>query len=93
MTFEANGYIYNHKERDINPVKTIEEAKEVLYSDLKIENERLCIIPTDSKDEVLVYEFEGSVEDKKFLVYVHANTLVQEKIYILLDTPGGTLAI
>lgn len=93
MTFEANGYIYNHKERDINPVKTIEEAKEVLYSDLKIENERLCIIPTDSKDEVLVYEFEGSVEDKKFLVYVNANTLVQEKIYILLDTPGGTLAI
>lgn len=93
MTFEANGYIYNHKERDINPVKTIEEAKKVLYSDLKIENERLCIIPTDSKDEVLVYEFEGSVEDKKFLVYVNANTLVQEKIYILLDTPGGTLAI
>ena len=93
MTFEANGYIYNHKERDINPVKTIEEAKEVLYSDLKIENERLCIIPTDSKDEVLVYEFEGSVEDKKFLVYVNANTLVQEKIYILLDTSGGTLAI
>lgn len=93
MTFEANGYIYNHKERDINPVKTIEEAKEVLYSDLKIENERLCIIPTDSKDEVLVYEFEGSVEDKKFLIYVNANTLVQEKIYILLDTPGGTLAI
>lgn len=93
MTFEANGYIYNHKERDINLVKTIEEAKEVLYSDLKIENERLCIIPTDSKDEVLVYEFEGSVEDKKFLVYVNANTLVQEKIYILLDTPGGTLAI
>ena len=25
--------------------------------------------------------------------WVNANTLVQEKIYILLDTPGGTLAI
>ena len=57
MTYEANGYIYNHKERNINASKTIDEAREVLYKDLTIENERLCIIPTDSKDEVLVYEF------------------------------------
>ncbi len=93
MNFEANGYIYNHKEREINPTKTIEEAKETLYNEIKIESERLCIIPTDSKDEVLVYEFEGTIEDKKFLIYVNADTLVQEKIYILLNTPGGTLAM
>lgn len=93
MNFEANGYIYNHKERDINPKKTIDEARNSLYNEIKIENERLCIIPTDSKDEVLVYEFEGSIEDKKYLIYVNADTLVQEKIYILLDTPGGTLAM
>lgn len=93
MNFEANGYIYNHKERDTNASKTIEEARETLYKELNVESERMCIIPTDSKDEVLVYEFEGNIEDKKFLVYVNANTLVQEKIYILLDTPGGTLAI
>lgn len=93
MNFEANGYIYNHKEREINPLKTVEEAKNILYNEINIESEKLCIIPTDSKDEVLVYEFEGTIEDKKFLIYVNADTLVQEKIYILLDTPGGTLAI
>ena len=93
MTYEANGYIYNHKERNINASKTIDEAREVLYKDLTIENERLCIIPTDSKDEVLVYEFEGIIDENRFLVYVNANTLVEEKIYILLETEGGTLAM
>lgn len=93
MCFEANGYIFNHKEREITATKTIEEAKATLYSDLIIDNERMCIIPTDAKDEVLVYEFKGKVDDKTFLVYINANTLVEEKIYILLDTPGGTIAI
>lgn len=93
MTYEANGYIYNHKERNINASKTIDEAREVLYKDLTIENERLCIIPTDSKDEVLVYEFEGIIDENRFLVYVNANTLVEEKIYILLETEGGTTAM
>lgn len=93
MNFEANGYIYNHKIREINASKSIEEARDTLYEELNVESERLCVIPTDSKDEVLAYEFEGKIEDKRFLVYIDANTLVQEKIYILLDTPGGTLAI
>ena len=93
MTYEADGYIYNHKEREISASKTIDEAREVLYKDLSIENERLCIIPTDSKDEVLVYEFEGIIDENRFLVYVNANTLVEEKIYILLETEGGTLAM
>lgn len=93
MCVEANGYIFNHTEREIIATKTMQQAKETLYQDLEINSERLCIIPTDSKDEVLVYEFMGSIEEKNFLVYVNANTLVEEKIYILLDTPGGTVAI
>ena len=60
---------------------------------LNIDSQRLCIIPTDSKDEVLAYEFKGNIDDKEFLVYINANTLQEEKIYILLNTPGGTMAI
>ena len=93
LAFEANGYIYNHKTREINPTKTIQEAKEKLYKDLNIDSQRLCIIPTDSKDEVLTYEFSGSIDDKRFLVYINANTLIEEKIYIVLETPGGIMAI
>ena len=93
LAYEANGYVYNHKERNITPLKSIEEARQKLYKDLNIESERLCIIPTDTKDEVLTYEFGGSVDDKKFLVYINANTLVHEKIYIVLETPGGIMTM
>lgn len=93
MAFEANGYIYNHKEREINVNNTIDEAEKKLYKDLSIESRRLCIIPTDSKDEVAAYEFKGKVDDKIFLIYINANTLVEEKIYIVLETPGGTMTI
>lgn len=93
MAIEANGYIFNHKIREVVPSKTVEQAREKLYENLNIEGERLCVIPTDTKDEVLAYEFKGVVEDKRFLVYINANNLEQEKIFILLDTPGGTLAI
>ena len=93
MSFEANGYIYNHKVREISPKNSVEQAKEKLYKDLNIVSQRLCVIPTDSKDEVLAYEFKGNVDDKEFLVYINADTLQEEKIYILLNTPGGTMAI
>ena len=79
--------------RVINPVNTEQTAKEKINPNLNIEKTRLALIPTESKDEVLCYEFLGSIEDKRFLVYINADTLVTEKIYILLDTSGGTLAI
>ena len=93
LAYEANGYIFNHKEREITPQKSIEEAREKIYKDLNIDSEKLCVIPNDSKDEVLVYEFSGTLDEKRFLVYINANTLVEEKIYIVLETPGGIMTI
>ena len=53
----------------------------------------LAIIPTDSKDEVLTYEFKGTVEEREFLVYINTDTLEEEKVLIILETPGGTLTM
>ena len=53
----------------------------------------LAIIPTDSKDEVLTYEFKGIVEEREFLVYINTDTLEEEKVLIILETPGGTLTM
>ena len=33
------------------------------------------------------------MEDKEFIVYINIETGVEEKIFMLLDTPGGTFAI
>ena len=78
-------------EQSLQPLKSPQKKK--LNKDLEIQSEGLAVIPTEWQTEILCYEFKGKIEDKEFLVYINADTLVTEKIYILLDTPGGTLAI
>ena len=89
LGIETNGYIYNHKERNLEHKYTIAEARERLYKDLNVTKEQLCIIPTESKNEALVFEFEGYVDDTKFLIYINANTLEEEQIYIVLEGERG----
>ena len=89
LGLETNGYIYNHKERIIEYKYSIDDAREVLYEKLNIVNERMCIIPTESKSEKIAYEFEGYIDDTKFLVYINADTLEEEKIYIVLESDNG----
>lgn len=94
LSVEAQGYTFNHRVReDITPSISIEEAKLKINKDINIMSEQLSIIPTDSKNEVLVYEFKGKIEDREFIVYVNARTGLEEKILIILDTPGGILTI
>lgn len=91
---ESQGYIFNHETRtNIKPEKTIEEAKEKLSKNIEIISEGLAIIPTDSKEEVLTYEFKGMVEDREFLIYINANTLNEEKVLVIIETPGGLLTM
>lgn len=93
LGLETNGYVFNHKERNIEHKYSIKEARERLYEGLNITNEQLCIIPTESKNEVITFEFEGYLDDTKFLVYINANTLEEEKIYIVLEGNNGIATI
>ena len=53
----------------------------------------MAIIPTDSKGEVLTYEFKGKVNEREYLIYINANEKKEEKILIIMDTPGGILTM
>lgn len=91
---EAQGYVFNHKKREKAVLTTsIDDAKLKLNNDIRIISMGLAIIPTDSKDEVLTYEFKGIVEEREFLVYINTDTLEEEKVLIILETPGGTLTM
>ena len=91
---EFHGYIYNHHERkNIKPKQSIRKAKEVINKNVKITNERLAIIPTESKSEVLTYEFSGTINGKNFLIYINADTLEEEKILLIIDSDKGTLTM
>ena len=91
---ESQGYIFNHKEREnIDTLNSIEKAQEILNDNIEVLSKSLAIIPTDSKDEVLVYEFKGVIKEREYLVYVNANTLEEERVLVILETPGGTLTM
>ena len=91
---EAQGYIFNHTKRnDITPTISIEKARKAINKNLNILSEGVAIIPTESKSEVLTYEFKGKIDEREFLFYVNAKTGEEEKILLILKTEGGTLTI
>ena len=93
LSMEAQGYIFNHITREeVTPQISIEEARKI-NPDIQILSERLAIIPTESKLEILTYEFKGKIEEREFIVYINAQTGIEEKILLILDTPGGILTM
>ncbi|WMJ22122.1 germination protein YpeB [Paludicola sp. MB14-C6] len=93
--YDARGYLMNHKERQIKaPKYSKEDASANVNKNLKIESSRLAIVPSGGLSEVLCYEFKCKTsDDKQLLVYVNANTKVEEQILILLINENGTLTI
>ena len=89
---ETTGYLNSHEEREITNINiSKEEAKKKLNKDLQVESERLAIIPTEWKSEILCWEFEGKVENIDFLVYINAENGKEEDILVIINTPNGTL--
>ena len=41
----------------------------------------------------MTYEFKGRIEDNNFIVYINTENGKEENIFMIIDTPGGTLAI
>lgn len=95
VSFNAQGYIMNHHKRQVTtPAYTEEDAKKVLSPLLNVVNSKLAIIPLDTMEERICYEFYCTADDNnEILVYVNANTLQEEDIKILIKGDGGTLAI
>lgn len=95
VSFNAQGYIMNHYERNItSPKYTESDAKKVLSPLLSVVESNKAIIPLNTIDEQLCYEFLCTAEDdRQVLVYINANTLQEEDIKILIKDDGGVLTI
>ncbi|MBP1581753.1 MAG: germination protein YpeB [Oscillospiraceae bacterium] len=93
VSYDARGYLVNHRERSfVEPSLSAEQAQEVLSRELSVRKSRLALIPTEGENEVLCWEFdcEGSAGDH-VLVYVNANTGVEEQILLLIEDEDGVL--
>ncbi len=94
LGMETTGYLNSHHERQITePQIGIEEAKTTLNKNLEIMSEKLAVIPTEWRTEILCYEFKGKVDDTEFLVYINAENGREENILVIIDTPNGTLTM
>ena len=95
LSFDARGFLVNHRERDFGEPKVAEsEAAEEISPSLTPKKVSLAVIPTDSVEEKLCYEFLCRSDDgKDVLVYVNAMTGEEEDILILLKMDGGKLTV
>lgn len=92
--FESKGYIMNHRERaDVNPKLSVEEAQSKISTSLSVESTTLALIPKDSLQEVLCYEFTGTFNDKNFIIYVNAKNGREEDILLLIESEEGILTV
>lgn len=92
LGLETKGYLYSHTERkEPKEPLSLSEVKNKISSHLSVQEEGLAVIPTEFQTEVLVYEFQGTLEDKNLLVYINAYTGEEEDVLIILDTDSGIL--
>ena len=93
LGIETTGYLNNHEKRNIdkNNIISKEKAIKLANENLKIEESRLAIIPTEFETEIFCWELKGTVESRDFLLYVNAKTGKVENILVIIQTENGTL--
>ncbi len=91
---DANNYLMSHKQRDIPAaVLTKEDAQAKLNNAMTVTNARLALIPLDTNEEKLCWEFTGTVNGNEFLLYINAETGAEEDILMIQDTNEGKLVM
>ena len=96
LGFEAHGYISQHHNRVFNvPVTDQAAAQTALPQGLSVLSVQKALIPTDGgTQEVLTYEFKcQALDGSHVLIYVNAQTGLQQNILLLLEDETGTLTL
>jgi spore germination protein len=79
--FSAKDYLAAHKKREIpKPKISKEDAAKMLNPNLEVQEARLAIITDENGDEVLCYEFLGTIEDDTYRIFIEAENGTEEKI-------------
>jgi germination protein YpeB len=80
--FESKGYLMSHRKRDVGkPTITEAEALAKVKRGQNITSTGLAIIPTDFATELFCYEFKGKLNDKDFIVYINAITVMKRMCF------------
>lgn len=91
---DAHNYLMSHKSRTLSPpALPQEQAQQMLTAGITVQSVRLALIPTDTNEEKVCWEFTGAIDGQDYIVYVNAQTGVQEDIFMIQHTNNGTLVM
>lgn len=95
LGMDCRGYLVNHTRRSFpEGRKSILSVQEQLSPKLKLLSRGLAVIPSDSEEELLCYEFKCEAPDgTHVIVYFNALTGKEEQILILFESESGTLTM
>jgi len=79
--FTARDYLMAGKIEDVGkPEISIEDAKQHINPNLEIMEDRLAIITNDLNEDVLCYEFLGTIENDTYRIFINAKNGFEEKV-------------
>jgi spore germination protein len=79
--FSARDYLASHKKREIpEPKISKEEAAKMLNPSLEVQEDRLSLITNELGEDVLCYEFLGTIDNDTYRIFIDANNGTEEKI-------------
>lgn len=79
--FSAKDYLSSYKKRNIvKPAITVEEARKHISKNVKVMEERQAVIMSDTKKEVLCYEFLGVYGKDTYQIFINAQNGTEEKV-------------
>ncbi len=92
--YEALGFLMSHYSRTLpEPALSENDARARLHPALTVQGGRLAVIPLETLEEVLTWEFPAELDGDPYVVYINAVTGAEEQILKLLPTGEGTLAL
>lgn len=87
LGFNAKNFLMNHNKRNIpEPKFTLEEARDMVNNNVEIQEEHLALIENDLHEEVLTYEFLGTMNDETYRIFINADNGAEEKVEKLSGT-------
>ncbi|MCJ8006693.1 germination protein YpeB [Lederbergia wuyishanensis] len=79
--FSANDYLKGRRDRQISkPRLSLEDAKGYINTNVKVMENRLAIIMNELGNEVLCYEFIGTMDHDTYRMYINADNGIEEKV-------------
>ncbi|WP_078380155.1 germination protein YpeB [Sutcliffiella halmapala] len=79
--FSARDYLMAHQSREIpKPKISLGEAKDRINEKVMIMEDRLAVMNNDVGEEVLCYEFLGTINDDTYQIFINATNGREEKV-------------